>query len=228
MHTTNGLDRAKHAVPQLYELLRARIVSLELEPGVSLSRPQLALEFGISQTPVREALLKLAEERLVDVFPQSATRVSLIDMAYAQETHFLRRAIELEIVRDIALARPPGLLADLAAIVARQEALRDAGDFGGFTEADQAFHRSMYQATGKDALWVLVRSRSGHIDRLRRLHLPAAGKLSRIVTDHREVFQAIQAGDAVAAQERLRKHLSGTLAYADTIRASHPDFFTPD
>ncbi|TEA76987.1 GntR family transcriptional regulator [Allopusillimonas ginsengisoli] len=227
MNAPTGFDRARHAVPQLYELLRARIVSLELEPGASLSRPQMALEFGISQTPVREALLKLAEERLVDVFPQSATRVSLIDMAYAQETHFLRRAIELELVREIALMRPPALLARLVALLAQQEALRDAGDFDGFTEADQAFHRSMYQATGKDALWRLVRSRSGHIDRLRRLHLPAAGKLDRIVADHRQVLDAIQAGDALGAQDSLRQHLSGTLEYAETIRKSHPGFFTP-
>lgn len=228
MKINAGLDRAKYAVPQLYELLRNRIVSLELAPGVSLSRPQLALEFGISQTPVREALLKLAEERLVDVYPQSATQVSLIDLAYARETHFLRRAIELEIVRDVAIDRPAALLELLGQLLARQEAQRDAGDFSGFTESDQAFHRSMYQAMGRDALWVLVRSRSGHIDRLRRLHLPAAGKLNRIVDDHRRVLEAIRAGDPLLAQDNLRKHLSGTLEYADTIRRTHPDFFTTD
>ncbi len=220
------LDRGRHAAPQLYELLRAQIVSLELLPGAPLSRVQLSAEFNVSQTPVREALLKLTEERLVDVFPQAATRVSLIDIRFAQETHFLRRAIELEIVRDLALVESPGLIAELKSLLHQQELLRDKPDLDGFTEADQAFHRCMYRAVGREALWTLVRSRSGHIDRLRRLHLPASGKLDRIVIDHRQILAAIESGNAVDAQDSLRNHLSGTLEYAEQIRRQHPQYFT--
>ncbi len=226
MKPLTELDRARHAVPQLYELLRAQIVSLELLPGAPLSRVQLSAEFGISQTPVREALLKLAEERLVDVFPQAATRVSLIDIAFAQETHFLRRAIELEIVRELAMNRPSALIAELKALLTRQEAMRGEPDLGGFTETDQAFHRCMYRAVGKEALWELVHSRSGHIDRLRRLHLPASGKLSRIVSDHSQILAAMENGNPSAAQDCVRMHLSGTLEYADRIRQEHPQYFT--
>ncbi|SHH72462.1 GntR family transcriptional regulator [Pollutimonas bauzanensis] len=221
------LDRGRHAAPQLYELLRAQIVSLDLLPGEPLSRVQLSAEFNVSQTPVREALLKLTEERLVDVFPQAATRVSLIDIGFAQETHFLRKAIELEIVRELALSRPPELIADLKALLRRQEILRDTPDLGGFTETDQAFHRRMYRAAGKEALWTLVHSRSGHIDRLRRLHLPASGKLDRIVSDHGRILAAIEAGEPAQAQDSLRAHLSGTLEYVEKIRQAHPQYFTP-
>lgn len=220
------LDRGRHAAPQLYELLRAQIVSLDLLPGAPLSRVELSAEFNVSQTPVREALLKLTEERLVDVFPQAATRVSLIDIGFAQETHFLRRAIELEIVRELALARPPELIADLRHLLSRQETLRDQPDMAGFTETDQAFHRCLYSAVGKDALWTLVHSRSGHIDRLRRLHLPASGKLSRIVSDHSQLLAAIESGNPSVAQDCLRAHLSGTLEYVDKIRQEHPQYFT--
>lgn len=226
MKPLTELDRARHAVPQLYELLRAQIVSLDLLPGAPLSRVQLAAEFNISQTPVREALLKLAEERLIDVFPQAATRVSLIDIPFAQETHFLRKAIELEIVRELAMNKPVELIAELKALLTRQEALRDKPDLGGFTETDQAFHRCMYRAVGKEALWELVHSRSGHIDRLRRLHLPASGKLSRIVSDHGQILDAIENGNPQEAQNCLRMHLSGTLEYADQIRQAHPQYFT--
>jgi DNA-binding GntR family transcriptional regulator len=84
MSSTVELDRSRYAAPQLYELLRQKIVSLEMLPGAPLSRVQLSAQYQVSQTPVREALLKLAEERLVDVFPQSATKVSLIDISFAQ------------------------------------------------------------------------------------------------------------------------------------------------
>ncbi|MEO6986265.1 MAG: GntR family transcriptional regulator [Paralcaligenes sp.] len=220
------LDRDRQVAPQMYELLRDKIVSLELSPGTPLSRIELSAQFGVSQTPVREALLRLAEERLVDVFAQSATRVSLIDTRVAEEAHFLRRAIELEIVRDLALHNTVELLANLQALLDRQVLLRDSQDLSGFAETDQAFHRYMYEATGKKALWKLVGSRSGHIDRLRRLHLPAAGKISRIVSDHSQIFEAIKRGDAVGAQAHLRTHLSGTLEYMGQIRADHPQFFT--
>lgn len=227
MEPTTMLDRGRHAAPQLYELLRRKIVSLEFSPGAPLSRIKLSKEFNVSQTPVREALLKLAEERLVDVFPQAATKVSLIDIPFAQETHFLRRCIELEIVRELALAHSSELLAELKAILNKQEALRDAQNFGAFTQTDHEFHHCMYLAVGKEALWKLVRSRSGHIDRLRRLHLPVAGKLNQIVSDHSRVFDAIVRGDPVGAQQHLRSHLSGTLEYVEKIRAAHPQFFTP-
>lgn len=220
------LDRGRHAAPQLYELLRAQIVSLELPPGAPLSRVKLSAEFNVSQTPVREALLKLTEERLVDVFPQAATRVSLIDIGFAQETHFLRRAIELEIVRELALNRSAQLIAELRTLLSRHEALRDKLDLAGFAQTDEAFHRCMYQAVGKAALWSLVHSRSGHIDRLRRLHLPARGKLARIVSDHEQLLAAIESGNAPQAQEALRTHLSGTLEYVEKIREAHPQYFT--
>lgn len=220
------LDRGRHAAPQLYELLRVQIVSLQLEPGAALSRVKLSNEFNVSQTPVREALLKLTEEKLVDVFPQAATRVSLIDIAFAQETHFLRRALELEIVRELALNRPAPLIAELKALLNRQEMLRDTSDLAGFAETDEAFHRCMYRAVGKEALWYLVQSRSGHIDRLRRLHLPASGKLARIVSDHGQLLTAIDGGSAQGAQDALRTHLSGTLEYVEKIRRAHPQYFT--
>ncbi|UHL63455.1 GntR family transcriptional regulator [Paralcaligenes sp. KSB-10] len=226
MASTAELDRYRQAAPQLYELLRHKIISLELLPGAPLSRVQLSADYRVSQTPVREALLRLAEEQLIDVFPQAATKVSLIDTRHAEETHFLRRAIELEIVRDLALNSTPELLATLKSLLDRQVSLQEKQDFGGFAETDQEFHRCMYSAAGKEALWKLVRSRSGHIDRLRRLHLPAAGKITRIVSDHSQILAAIVRGDPLAAQQHLRTHLSGTLESMEQIRASHPQFFT--
>ena len=75
------------------------IIALELPPGSPLSRAALATQFGVSSTPIRDALMRLAEEGLVDVFPQHATVVSRIDVGLAQQAHFLRQALELEIVR---------------------------------------------------------------------------------------------------------------------------------
>src|SRR5690606_33379856 len=201
MTTKTVLDRGRQAAPQLYELLRQKIISLELTPGTVLSRADLAVAFDVSQTPVREALLKLAEEKLVDVFPQASTRVSLIDVAFARETHFLRRSLELEFVRELALSHEPQLIETLTALLRQQESARDDKNFAALTDADMAFHRALHQATDKEPLWYLVRSRSGHIDRLRRLHLPVVGKQDRIISDHRRILDAIRRRDQDGAQQ---------------------------
>ncbi len=71
-----ALDRDRQAAPQVFERLRGMIISLELPPGSPLSRAALAGQFGVSSTPIRDALMRLEEEGLVDVFPQYATVVS--------------------------------------------------------------------------------------------------------------------------------------------------------
>ena len=218
------LDRTRLAAPQVLEKLRDAILSLDLVPGTVLARQELADHFGVSQTPVREALLRLSEEGLVDVFPQHATLVSRIDIAAARQAHFLRRSIELELVHQLALEAPAGLVEQMKATISQQAALAAAQRYGDFVGADRAFHRLMYEAGGVPDLWELVGRVSGHVDRLRRLHLPTAGKTEAILRDHRAIVRGIEAKDPAAAQAALRKHLSGTLSAVDEICRQYPDY----
>ena len=218
------LDRTRQAAPQVQERLRDAILSLDLPPGSVLVRQELADLFGVSQTPVREALLRLSEEGLVDVFPQHATLVSRIDIRAARQAHFLRLAIELELVHQLARATPEGLVAELDQFVARQAALAEAGQLAAFVEADRGFHRCMYNAADKAELWDMVTRQSGHVDRLRRLHLPSAGKMAAILSDHRAIVQGIAQGDPAQAQAALREHLSGTLSAVAAICEAHPQY----
>jgi GntR family transcriptional regulator, rspAB operon transcriptional repressor len=218
------LDRTRLAAPQVLEKLRDAILSLDLVPGTVLARQELADQFGVSQTPVREALLRLSEEGLVDVFPQHATLVSRIDIAAARQAHFLRRSIELELVHQLALEAPAGLVEQMKATIAQQAALSAAQRYGDFVGADRAFHRLMYEAGGVPDLWELVGRVSGHVDRLRRLHLPTAGKTEAILRDHRAIVRGIEGKNPAAAQSALRKHLSGTLSAVDEICRQYPDY----
>jgi GntR family transcriptional regulator, rspAB operon transcriptional repressor len=226
LRAAERLDRDRQAAPQVFERLRDMITSLKLPPGSPLSRAALAEQFGVSSTPIRDALMRLDEEDLVEVFPQHATVVSRIDVRLAQQGHFLRRALELEIVWALA-QDPNGELAnELNGIIALQQQFAKAGDFEKFMAADNDFHQRLYTAADKQGLWTLVKSRSGHIDRLRRLHLPSPGKAQDIVRHHRLIAKAIAAGEPEQAQRHLRKHLSGTLGYLDEIRARHPEYLS--
>jgi DNA-binding GntR family transcriptional regulator len=220
------LDRERQAAPQVFERLRSMIIALDLPPGSPLSRAALATQFGVSSTPIRDALMRLAEEGLVDVFPQHATVVSRIDVKRAQQAHFLRQALELEIVRSLAVAGEKPLVAALDRLITRQQQFAKAGDFESFMALDNDFHAELYAAADKRDLWTLVRSRSGHIDRLRRLHLPSPGKAQDIVQHHRLIAKAIGAGEPDQAQQHLRAHLSGTLSDLETIRTLHPEYLS--
>jgi DNA-binding GntR family transcriptional regulator len=220
------LDRSRHAAPQVVEYLRERIVGLDLIPGTVLSRSELAAQFGLSQTPIRDALIKLEEEGLVEIFAQHQTVVSRIDIRAAQQAHFLRRCIEIEIVRGLAKAPDRDLERRLRATIVMQTALLGGGDYQEFTRVDQSFHRQMYEAAGVPDLWDLVRRNSGHLDRLRRLHVPAEGKAQAIVRDHAAIVDAIFGADPGGAEASVRRHLSGTLAHVGTIRRRHAGYVT--
>ncbi|WP_050477657.1 GntR family transcriptional regulator [Herbaspirillum rhizosphaerae] len=218
------LDRSRHAAPQVFERLREAIITMQLTPGTVLSRAELALQFGLSQTPIRDALMKLGEEGLVDIFPQHATVVRAVDIAMARQAHFLRRSIELEIVHTLASSPNEALVARLKNSISNQTALAESGDYSAFVEADQAFHRQMYEAANIPDLWAMVRRHSGHLDRLRALHVPIPGKAHAVLRDHAAIVKAIAAGDPPAAQEALRTHLSGTLSHLDEIRERFPHY----
>jgi DNA-binding GntR family transcriptional regulator len=220
------VDRRLPAAAQIFDLLRAQIISLELAPGTPLSRPALAEGFGVSQTPVRDALQRLDHEGLVVVHPQSSTLVAPIDIEQAHETQFLRTALECEVARTITARpgdfdlRPAELVLDeMEAVWAKHR------DPQAFRAKDQAFHLALFQVTGRERLWELVVQRGGDIDRLRNLHLTTDGKATQILRDHRDILDALIAGNRKAAEAAVRRHLSGTLAAVGDIRKAHPQYF---
>jgi DNA-binding GntR family transcriptional regulator len=224
--TPGHLDRSRQVAPQIFETLRARILSLELKPNTLLSRAALQAEFGVSQTPVRDALMRLEQEGLVEIYPQHATLVSRIDVSAARQAHFLRLAIELETVRRVAADREEAFVATFEQAVAALRA--SVGDYEAFAAADRAFHQLFYEAAGVPDLFHLVRRHSGHIDRLRRLNLPLPGKMDAVIRDHVALADAVARRDAEDAAETLRRHLTGTLSIIDQIRKRHPDYLLPD
>lgn len=213
------------AATRVYAALRARIISLELLPDTTLVRSELADAFGVSQSPVREAIQRLEQEGLVISYPQSRTVVSKIDVAHARETQFLRVGVELEVAQTLARAGNAALLAPTTRLLRMQKLAGDDHDIGEFTTLDRLFHLSLFEAAGVRALWHLISDRSGHIDRLRRLNLPDPGKIGEVIRHHEAILAAIASGDRDAVESAVRAHLSGTLAAAQKIIDQHPQYF---
>jgi DNA-binding GntR family transcriptional regulator len=218
-------ERNRGGAGYVFEALRQDIIDLTLTPGTVLSRAELQTRFGLSSTPVRDALMRLQEEGLVDVFPQHATVVSPIDLERARQGQFLRRSVELEIVRALAMDPDPAQIEHLRSLIRQQSAFANLGEYAAFIDADREFHRAMYNYAKVSRLWHTVNRHAGHIDRLRRLHLPVSGKMRSVVRDHNSIVDAIENRNVENAQLRLREHLSRSLAFVESLKTSHPEFF---
>ncbi len=170
-------------------------------------------------------MMKLEEEGLLTIYPQSKTEVSKIDVDHARETQFLRLSLELEVTRTLARQEDKSSIAPARQILKLQETAHAEGDLGLFATFDKRFHLSLFKAVGLASLCQLVASRSGHIDRLRNLNLPDPGKPASILRYHGLILAGIEASDETATETAVREHLSGTLQQVDQIVARNPAFF---
>jgi GntR family transcriptional regulator, rspAB operon transcriptional repressor len=223
--TALGAGHLSHTPPDVFADLRNRIISLELPPGSQLSRAELQARYAVSSTPVRDALLRLQEEGLVEIYPQSRTIVSRIDLRQAREAHFLRSSVEQNIVKELAREPDADLLKTLSHIVSLQEHHAEQQDLDVFFGLDLTFHRTLFEAAGFRRLFAVIRRESVHIDRLRALHLPLGDKVTRIVTEHRRIVEAIDAGSPAQAEEAMAFHLSQSIAIASQLSRHRPDYF---
>ncbi|MEL0090740.1 MAG: GntR family transcriptional regulator [Rhodospirillales bacterium] len=213
------------AAQKIYEILRSRIVKLDLKPGALISKRDIATEFNISQTPVREALVLLEEEGLVDIFPQSRTQVSYVDIQSAREAHFLRRSVEVEISKELVLKISAVQIIELRSLIELQKINFDEGNLKAFAISDNEFHQRMYQMADVTGLYDLLNTRRAHLDRLRNLHLPQKGKASAILSEHSAIVDSLEKRDPAAAEAAVRNHLKGTVSATEELRAHFPEYF---
>ena len=210
---------------QVYLALREAIVSAELQPGRRLSENELAERLGVSRTPVREALVRLRDERLVAIVPQLGTFVTLISTDGVADAAFVREALECAAIRLATDRAGEDDLSELQANLAAQDRAQAAGDADAFDALDEALHRRLCELSGHEIAWALSRRANGHLDRVRRLSLPEPGYLGEMVSEHRAVVAAIADRDPDGAEAALRHHLRMVLSNLGHIREVHPDFF---
>jgi DNA-binding GntR family transcriptional regulator len=206
----------------IHDALRDEILAMRRKPGEPLSEKDIATHFGVSRTPVREAILKLVEERLVEIFPQSGTFIARIPVEELGEAMLVRAALEKT---TVALAADHHRKADLGAlsdILDRQAVAVKAEDREAFHDGDEAFHQAIALAAGYPNIWRLVTSVKYQIDRYRRLTLPAPGRMAKVIAEHRAIYDAIAARDANGATDAMATHLAALMGRTEV------DYINPD
>ena len=207
----------------VYAELRRRVLSLELPPGAPLSENELAAALGVSRTPVRESLILLSQEGLVQVFPKIGSFVSRVDPALVADAQFLREAVELASLDDVPAEPAPERIAELHENLAQQRLAGD--DIEGFFRLDEEFHRGLLGLAGHERTWPTVVAAKGHLDRARRLGLQGVSPTQLFVDQHAELLDALLDGRRDEARTLMRAHLRAVFADIEQVRRRSPELF---
>ena len=219
--------RKESTADHVFRVMRERIVSMDLKPHQHISRIELSKAFGVSQTPVREAILRLEEVGLVNVIPQSKTEIAPINSKRITEARFLRRALEIEACLTVAERASESQLSAIGERIKEHQELVDDDDrMSDFLNLDRLFHRSLFQIAEQESLHDLIIDRSVHLDRLRRLQLPLKGKRQSIVDDHQHMLDAIMSKDQARIIGSIHSHLPAAPWALEELKAAHPDYFS--
>ncbi|MDQ0382023.1 GntR family transcriptional regulator [Amycolatopsis thermophila] len=210
----------------VHETLRRQVLTLQLRPGAALSENELAAALGVSRTPVRESLILLAEEGLVQVLPQVGSFVSRVDIQRVADAQFLREAVELAALEDLPPELDAGVVRELEANLARQR--EPEIDLEEFFALDEEFHRGLLTLSGHGNAWPTVVSAKGHLDRARRLGLSEANSPAVFAGQHVAILRAVTGGDVALARSTMRAHLREVFADIERIREGKPELFASD
>ena len=210
------LDRRAPLRPQIYGIVRRLIVTGRLRPGDTVSEPLIARRLGVSRTPVREAVKRLSDEGLIDVFAQSGTFVTEISLQAVEEAFVIRVALELESVGRAARLIDDRHVANLSEIMRRHEEKLAGSQFADAIDTDDEFHRYIAEINQMKMLWRAVDISKAHMDRGRLMVLPRPGQAELTLRQHRHIFDALVERDPAAAVAAMRTHLAVTL---DNVRS---------
>ncbi|MFD4245209.1 GntR family transcriptional regulator [Streptomyces sp. NPDC058525] len=202
----------RHSVRgQVLDALRAALVDGELVPGEIYSGPALGDRFGVSATPVREAMQQLALEGAVECLPNRGFRVLSRTPRELAELAEVRAMLEVPVMLRLARTVPAATWEALRPAAAATAEAAAAGDVPGYAEADRAFHRQVLALAGNGQLVQVA----DELHRRAQWPLPGAPRVRRadLVADaaeHAALLEALAAGDLPVVESLIREHFAGS------------------
>ncbi|MFN2629056.1 MAG: GntR family transcriptional regulator [Gaiellaceae bacterium] len=192
---------------RVYERLRDEIASGQLRPGGQLVEARLAAELGVSKTPVREALIRLQRDGLVEIEPYRGARVRELSARDVREILELRRLLECHIVRELAGQRPPAVLHALGESIARGRAALEAADDARVADALTEFSDVIAEASGNRRLASVLDELRSVLLLIGTSSLRAPGREARSLEQHEQILAILEAGDPDAAAAATEAHI---------------------
>lgn len=208
----------------VYQTLKDAIQYLTLMPGATINEQELAVELGVSRTPIREALIRLSSEKLIDIYPQKGTYVSRIDFEFANEVAYMRHILDTEICLNLCRERVDlhdevdEILYFMRAAIKKNNAIE-------YLKRDKEFHRALFAYGKHELIWNIISTSRAHYNRFVILDLQLEGKLEKSYQEHCDILDAIAAGNEEKLLKILEVHHDHTGVDYELIQKTFPEYF---
>ncbi len=219
MMTVSVFPRRKHPrlAVQVFETIRRDIVSGTLAPNSQLSEAELSERLDVSRTPVREALIKLAEDGLVKIVSHVGTFVAPISIESVREAQFIREHVECALVSDACERMDPPALDRLRRNIARQGEAAATGDWVTFLAVDEIFHETLASVAGHPGAWRIIQQSKIHLDRVRLMSFQLPSHMGQVIAQHVMIVDSLERRDEGSARAALRLHLREILVTLERL-----------
>lgn len=211
----------------IYRTLKQSIIEFYFIPGDKISEPSIAEELNVSRTPVREALILLESEGLVDIHPKQGTFVSRIDTEDMKNFVFMRKTIEQKILQ---LACEKAVDDDLVRLEEELQAqkvfLKIKDGRVSMYLLDNSFHRSLYAVAGHDETWKTLQHLGGSFNRLRTLDVLDDVNSDLRYREHMELTEIIREKSVERIPEFIQRHLNALEVVLPGLQEKYPTYFS--
>ncbi|MBK5200822.1 MAG: GntR family transcriptional regulator [Spirochaetaceae bacterium] len=212
---------------EIYIKLKKDIISLKLEPGAQLSIKELISSLGVSRSPIRDAFLKLSNERLVDIIPQSGCRVTTIDVNRAEQERLIRKSVELEMIRRKMLVVDREFILQQKSNLMFQNNAIIENDLPKFFKLDEEFHKRLFESSGLLYTWEIIENNTcSSYQRVRVLSMRVSGVANNILEQHDGMRRVCESGDFDKLFEIDKVHLSKINEEFPYLFEKFPTYFT--
>lgn len=210
-----------------YNKIRLDIMNMTLEPGTNVSVQKLSERYGVSRTPVREAIVRLQQSGLVEIYPQRKTVVSKIDLERVREEWFIRTSLESAVV-DEFIRRCSELVADtMQELINKQKKYLDKEHLGEFYSKDNRFHQLIFETAGQALAWETIENVASHYNRICLLHRKING-VGSIIAENEKMVAAARKRDSQAMHKAVLEYSNNLLDQVKSMSKQYPHFFSND
>jgi GntR family transcriptional regulator, rspAB operon transcriptional repressor len=222
---TFDLDRRQPAAEQVYRLLRDAIITCRIRPNEAISENRICGMFGVSRSPVRTAVTRLAEDGLISIFPQRGTFVAPIKLKDVRENQFARTALEVALVEEASRYWTKDHTTEIQTNLTLQKHHAANGDGWAFYIDNESFHRQIAHAARLGGVWNTVQSVKMLWDRIGHIANRMPGHMDVIIKEHTAIVEALDRNDGDAAITAMKVHLCSMFDAILRLRPLHADYF---
>lgn len=203
-------------------------MNMTLEPGTDVSVQKLSERYGVSRTPVREAVVRLQLTDLVEIYPQRKTVVSKINLQRVREEWFIRTSLETAVV-DGFIRKCSELVTDtMQELIQKQKKYMDQEHFIEFYCKDNRFHQLIFETADEGLAWNTIENVASHYNRIRLLHGKMMGAEQIGLIHHERMVEAARRRDANAMRKVVMEHLDKSMEIVLCMSKQYPHFFSND